>query len=340
MKSHFVTRREFLVANVAAGLTLLTASARAAGISELYSGLKSDVLFAGPLNKVVKIVDQKVFTEGPAVAPDGRVFFTNASAAKILIWNPKTHELSTFRENSGEANGLLFDHSGRLLACEGKSGRVTRTDLKTGEITVLVDQFNGHPLGAPNDLTIDSKGRVYFTSRLPNTDDKKLNVNSVYRIDPDGTIARVLHEPNIHMPNGVEVSPDGRTLYLIESDGRESRNRGLFAFDLKDDGTVANTRRIIDFYPGRGGDGLCVDADGNLYVAAGLHKTRGTHETLDTKPGIHVISPSGKLLAYLATPADTLTNCTFGGEDRRTLFITCGDWLLSVRTKLPGPIPQ
>lgn len=96
-------------------------------------------------------------------------------------------------------------------------------------------------------------------------------------------------------------------------------------------------RRIIDFSPGRGGDGLCVDADGNLYVAAGLHKTRGTFETLDTKPGIHVVSPSGKLLAYLATPIDTLTNCTFGGEDRQSLFITCGDRLLSVRTHRPGP---
>lgn len=82
---------------------------------------------------------------------------------------------------------------------------------------------------------------------------------------------------------------------------------------------------------------MCVDAEGNLYVAAGLHKTRGTHETLDTKPGIHVISPQGKLLAYLATPTDTLTNCTFGGEDRQTLFITCGDLLLSVRTKRDGP---
>ena len=337
MRRTQITRREFLAANVAAGLTLLATSARAAGISELYAGLKSDDFFAGPLKEETKIVDQKVFTEGPAVAPDGRVFFTNASAAKILIWNPQTRELSTFRENSGEANGLLFDHAGRLLACEGKAGRVTRTDLKTGEITVLVDQFNGHPLGAPNDLTIDSKGRIYFTSRLPNDDSKKRNVNSVYRIDPDGKVETVLHEPDIHMPNGVEISPDSRTLYLIESDGRVNRNRCLFAYDLQDDGSTANTRRIIDFSPGRGGDGLCVDAKGNLYVAAGLHKTRGTSETLDTKPGIHVFSPKGKLLAYLATPIDTLTNCTFGGDDRRTLFITCGDLLLSVRTTHAGP---
>ena len=340
MNCRSVTRREFLAANAAASLTLLATTAQAAGISELYSGLKSEAFFASPLSEETKIVDQKVFTEGPAIAPDGRVYFSNASAAKILVWNPKTRMLSTFRENSGEANGLLFDHSGRLLACEGKSGRVTRTDMTTGEISVLCDQFNGHPLGAPNDLTIDSKGRIYFTSRLPNDDPKTHNVNSVYRINPDGNVARVLHEPDIHMPNGVEVSPDSRTLYLIESDGRANRNRCIFAYDLKDDGSVMNARRIIDFSPGRGGDGLCVDADGNLYVAAGLHKTRGTSETLDTKPGIHVVSPKGTLLAYLATPTDTLTNCTFGGIDRKTLFITCGDLLLSVRTKHPGPTPK
>lgn len=335
MSFRFLTRREFLVANAAAGLTLLTSSARAAGISEFYAGLKSEDFFAAPLKEEAKVVDQKVFTEGPAVAPDGRVFFTNATAAKILVWNPQTRELSTFRENSGEANGLLFDHEGRLLACEGKAGRVTRTDIKTGEVTVLVDQFEGHPLGAPNDLTIDARGRVYFTSRLPNDAPKTHNVNSVYRIGPAGKVVRILHEPDIHMPNGVEVSPDGRTLYLIESDGREERNRCLFAYDLNN-GSTTNGQRIIDFSPGRGGDGLCVDAEGNLYVAAGLHKTRGTSETLDTKPGIHVISPGGKLLAYLATPKDTLTNCTFGGEDRRTLYITCGDLLLSVRTKYAG----
>lgn len=329
-----------MVAQIFTVIALSTAASHAEGISEKYAGVNSEDYFAGPLVEEIKIVDDKVFTEGPAVAADGRVFFTNATAAKILVWDQQAKKLTTFRENSGEANGLLFDQAGALLACEGKSGRVTRTDLATGKITVLVDQFGGHPLGAPNDLTIDASGRIYFTSRLPNDDPKKHNVNSVYRIDTDGKVSRVLYEPDIHMPNGVEVSPDGRTLYLIESDGREGRNRCILAYDLREDGTTANARRLIDFYPGRGGDGLCVDSVGNLYVAAGLHKTRGTHETLETKPGIHVISPTGKLLAYLATPVDTITNCTFGGPDRQTLFITCGDRLLSVRTKQSGAIAK
>jgi gluconolactonase len=123
---------------------------------------------------------------------------------------------------------------------------------------------------------------------------------------------------------------------LIESDGRAGRARNIRAYDLQPDGSVTNMRVIIDFSPGRGGDGMRVDAKGNLYVAAGLHKTRGTSETLDTRPGIHVFSPQGKLLAFVQTPEDTLTNCAFGGDDLRTLYVTCGKYLLSVRTAIPG----
>ena len=81
---------------------------------------------------------------------------------------------------------------------------------------------------------------------------------------------------------------------------------------------------------------MCIDAEGNLSVAAGLHKTRKTSETLDTRPGIHVISPAGELLAFRETPVDTITNCTFGGKDLRTLYVTCGPFLLGIRTKVPG----
>ena len=81
---------------------------------------------------------------------------------------------------------------------------------------------------------------------------------------------------------------------------------------------------------------MCIDAEGNLYVAAGLHETRKTSETLDTKPGIHVVSPQGKILAYRETPEDTITNCAFGGQDLRTLYVACGTLLLSIRTSIPG----
>ena len=126
-----------------------------------------------------------------------------------MKWNPSDGELSVFREKSSGANGLLFDRAGGLFACEG-AGRVTRTDMQRGKITVLADQYDGKPLGEPNDPDADSQGRIYFTSRLSNRDPWKGNVNSVYRIDAPGKVARVLHFPNIDKPNGIVISPDAR----------------------------------------------------------------------------------------------------------------------------------
>ena len=138
------------------------------------------------------------------------------------------------------------------------------------------------------------------------------------------------------MPNGIVISPDNKKLYLIEAHPDADHHRDIRVYDLNMDGSVSNGRVLIDFYPGRSGDGMCIDADGNLYVAAGLHRTRNTSETLDTKPGIHVVSPEGKLLAYRETPEDTITNCTFGGDDMKTLYVTCGSLLLSIPTQIAG----
>lgn len=311
----------------------------AAGLAARYEGLAT-ADFLGEL-KIEAPVEGKAFTEGPAWDGAGNVFFTNGSQAHILRWDTRAQKLSVFREHSNGANGTVFDAAGRLLVCEAGAnnrGRVTRIDVATGAVTVLAEAFAGHPLGAPNDLAVDGKGRIYFTSRLANTDPKLGNVNAVYRIDLDGRVARILASPEIDMPNGIDLGLGDRTLHLIESDGRLNRARAIRTYDLRADGTVTNQRITFDFYPGRGGDGLCVDVAGNLYVAAGLHKTRGTSETLDTRPGIHVISPQGRLLAFRETPEDTLTNCTFGGPDRRTLFITSGRFLLSCPTKIAGRV--
>jgi gluconolactonase len=333
-------RREFLQATVAlaAGcgaspVAIAADVAIAAGIAEKYVGLDTE-RYLTDLKVLTKVVDRKVFTEGPCCDRSGNVYFTNAEASKILKWDGR--ELSVFRADKNAANGLLFDRQGRLVACEGDAGRVTRTDMKTGQITVLVDQYDGRRLGLPNDLSFDLQGRIYFTSRLPNTDPDQARTNAVYRIDPDGKVDRLLQAPTIHMPNGIVTSPDDTTLYVVESDSRADRHRCILAFDLHSDGQVSHPRTLIDFYPGRSGDGMAIDEQGNLYVAAGLHKTRGTSETLDTRPGIHVVSPAGKLLAFVETPEDTITNCRFGGPDLKTLYVTCGSLLLSLTSRIPG----
>jgi len=336
-QSDFTSRREALrvFAATAAGIGMFSASciSHAAGITDQYDGLKS-ADYIGSMKVLATVTDNKVFTEGPAADAHGNLFFTNNQGDRIYRWDGT--KLHLFRDHSNAANGLYIEPDGSLLACEGSAGRVTRTNMKTGVITVVADKYNGFPFAAPNDVCVDVTGRIYFTSRPGTNDPAKGNPNAVYRIDTDGSVTQILAWPDVHMPNGIVISPDHKTLYVIEAHPDAEHNRSILACELSDDGNVSNPRVLINFYPGRSGDGMCIDAEGNLYVAAGLHALRNTSETLDTRPGIHVISPEGRLLAFAQTPKDTVTNCTFGGADLKTLYVTCGDQLLSYRTTIAG----
>jgi len=278
--------------------------------------------------------------EGPAVDAGGNVYFTDILMQRIMRFS-KDGKFSIFRDKSNVANGLVFDLQGRLIAAEGaasptaeRSGmatggipRVTRTDLKTGKLEILADAFNGKPLSGPNDVTLDGKGRLYFTDSTG---------AAVYRIDAPGKVARILTAPDIQRPNGIQISPDDRTLYLVEANGARDGARMIRAYDLLPDGTVKNMRVFYNFYPGRSADGMSIDTRGNLYAAAGMHRTRGTAETLDTKCGVYVISPQGKLLKFIPVPEDYLTNTAFGGPDMKTLYITAGKTLYKVRNDIAG----
>ena len=273
------------------------------------------------------------FLEGPTTDADGNVFFTDLNGGRILKLSATDGgRVTTFREPSNRANGLLIDPQGRLLACESGDRaqippRVTRTDMQTGQIEVLADNYQGQRFNGPNDITFDGKGRLYFTD---------LAGGAVYRIDPDKTLTRILARPEIDRPNGLAISPDDRTFYLIEANQNEGGPRMIRAYDLTPDGKVANMRVFHTFYPGRSGDGMCIDSQGSLYVAAGLNRTRGTSETLATKAGIHVFSSSGRLLDFFPVYEDSVTNCAFGGPDLKTLYVTAGKLLLKMQTTVAG----
>lgn len=285
---------------------------------------------AQPLDEV-KVAAITAFTEGPAVDAAGNIYFTETRNEKIMKLTPK-RELTVFRENSNGANGLVFDRQGRLIACEGnpKNPRVTRTDIPTGKIEILAGAEKGIALTAPNDVTVDGKNRIYFTDMAP------VGHGGVYRIDTDDKVTRILSGSEVQRPNGLMISPDDRTFYVVEANGLEGGARMIRAYDLSPAGTVSNMRVFHNFYPGRSADGMCIDTRGNLYAIAGLHMRRGTSETLDTKPGVHVFSPQGKLLRYIMIPEDTVTNCTFGGPDMKTLFVTAGKSLYEVAVDVPG----
>jgi gluconolactonase len=258
----------------------------------------------------------------------------------------RTGKSHIYRKNAG-TNGLLFDPMGRLLACEPAQRRVTRTE-RDGRITVLTDRYQSKRYNQPNDLTMDSKGRIYFSdprygdrSGMEILDEHGQTIEGVYRIDPDGKVARVIGR-ELERPNGVLVSADDRFLYVADNNNSTLGGaRKLWRFDLRRDGTVdfQSGKLLFDWGMGRGPDGLKQDRQGRLYVAGGLNKPNPPFEPArDKKGGIYAFSGEGKLLTFLPVPRDEVTNCAFGGDDLRTLFITGGGTLFSIRTTTPGRV--
>lgn len=304
-----------------------------------------------PANARVAIAGQVAFTEGPAWHPSGNVYFTDITNNRIMRLDSKG-EMHVFRHPSGRTNGLAFDAQGRLIGCEGGgpegNRRVTRMELD-GTITVLADRYDGKRLNSPNDVTLDAKGRIYFsdprygdTSDAEQFDAQGQLVEGVYLIDDAGKLTRILdHE--VDRPNGLAISPDGKYLYVADNVNTgpkaQGGNRKLWQFTLQDDGSVdrASRKLLFDWGTDRGPDGMAIDTQGRLYVAAGFNFAHPPVETNERfKAGVYVISPGGDLLDFLAVPEDMCTNCEFGGKDLKTLYITSGHTLWSVQTEATG----
>jgi gluconolactonase len=293
-------------------------------------------------------------TEGPAVAPDGSIYFTDipagADKGMILRFDPKTKQTTVFSADSGKANGLIFDAQGRLVACEGADGGgrcVSRWDVQTGQRTILADRFQGKRFNAPNDLVIDLKGRIYFTDpRYLGPEPRELEHRAGYRIDTDGKVVEVTHE--VEKPNGIALSPDQKTLYLADhNNGTDRIDAGgpppkkgamkIYAFPLGDDGLVSGPRRtLVDFGDEAGCDGMTVDAKGNIYLT--IRSPR--------RPGVMVIDSTGKEIAFIPTgpsqpdakePVGLPSNVTFGiGPESKVLYITVDKSLYCIRLKVEG----
>ena len=202
---------------------------------------------------------------------------------------------------------------------------------------------------SPNDVTVDSKGRIYFSDPrygprdgMEMRDKQGHQVEGVYRIDAPGKVTRIIgHE--VDRANGVLVSLRDQYLYVADNNNNNvGAARKLWRFDLHSDGTIAPDSRklIFDWQSGRGPDGVKMDEAGRLYVAAGLNKPNPPYETADKlKGGVYIISPEGKLLDFIPIPVDEVTNCAFGGTDWKTLFITAGGTLWSIPVSTPGWAP-
>ena len=255
------------------------------------------------------------FTEGPAVAADGSIYFSDIGD-RVLRFDPTTGQTSVYREPSYRANGLMFDAAGRLIACEGANGgkrRISITDAD-GTVRTLADRFEGRRFNSPNDLAIAPPGRVYFTDpRYVGDEPRELDFQGVFCIEPDGTVR--LATRDVEQPNGILVSHDGGHVYLADNSSQPTGNHHLLRFTVGTDGTLTDKRLLHDFGPRRRGiDGMTLDDEGNVYATAGS----------GAEAGVYVFSPTGEPLALIHAPG-TPTNCVFGkGDEAKTLYLTAG----------------
>jgi len=310
-------------------------------------GAEGEIFPAGA--KLETLYTGAVLTEGAAAAPDGTIYFSDITftyisgmqAGHIMRYDPKTGKTTVFRSPSGMSNGIKFDAEGRMIVAEGADyggRRVTRTDMNTGKSEILAGLYEGKPLNSPNDLTIDEKGRIYFSDpRYLGDEPIEQPLMAVYRIDPDRSIHRVVTDAG--KPNGVCVSPDQKTLYVVSNENGTTGmfrvpkevplhkgSMALLAYDLFADGTAKFRQVLVDYAPEDGPDGLVADSEGNLYVAIRAL----------SRPGIYVYNPQGKELARVPTPV-LPTNVGFGrGDERSTLYVTAGGNLYRIRTKKAG----
>jgi sugar lactone lactonase YvrE len=254
------------------------------------------------------------FTEGPAWSREGFLLFSDIPSDRIMKYVPG-EKPAVFRENANGPNGNAFDVQGRLHTCESRTRRVVRMDKK-GDIQVLADQWEGKRFNAPNDIVVRKDGHVYFTDPAfgSQADTRELDFYGVFHVTPKGELRLIAKTAG--RPNGIALAPNGRVLYVTNSDEHNVR-----AYDVDHNGDASNERVAVSRIEGVP-DGIRADDKGNLYVAA------DRVEQYDTQ---------GKPIDNLGTP-EKPSNCAFGDSDLQTLYITARGCVYRVRRHVKGAL--
>ena len=255
------------------------------------------------------------FTEGPTCDANGDVFFTDQPNDRILKWSAEGG-LSTFLEPAGRANGMCFDAAGHLIACADEKNELWSI-APDGKVRVLVNGYAGTRLNGPNDVWVRPDGGLYFTDPFYKRswwvhDTMPQDGQHVYFLSADRRhLLRVADD--LVKPNGIIGTPDGRTLYVADIDAGKT-----YRYDIAPDGSLSGKRLAAN----QGSDGMTLDTEGNLYL---------------TGKGVAVFDRTGREIERIPVPDEQWTaNVSFGGHDRRMLFITASRGLYGVRTRVRG----
>jgi gluconolactonase len=256
------------------------------------------------------------FTEGPAVDKDGNVYFTDQPNNTILRWDAKSGDLTVFMEQSGRSNGMYFDDKGNLITCADMENQLWKIN-KQGEVTALINDYNGKRLNGPNDLWIRPDGGIYFTDPLYKrpywTRDPEMQQDGehLYFLSADRkSLSRV--DQKLVKPNGIIGTPDGKKLFVADIGDSKT-----YVYDINDNGTLSNRTLFAEM----GSDGMTIDNQGNIYL---------------TGRGVTVFDKTGKQIAHIPVDKGWTANVCFAGPNRDILFITAMDAVFGLKMKVRG----
>ncbi|MFC1539285.1 SMP-30/gluconolactonase/LRE family protein [Candidatus Latescibacterota bacterium] len=294
----------------------------------------ADIVPAGAtLTKVTG--DIEFDTAGSPCYFEGDLYFTNnmfepRENSQTHVLHSMSHHM-VLRDYNGVTTAIHQTGKGTFYCCEMVGHKVIEMGTDGTVLRTVAGEYNGVRLDGPNDMVIDKSGGIYFTdSRFSPGEELMQDTPAVYYVKPDGSIMRIIDD--IEFPNGIDLSPDGKILYVANTRG-PNKGRFVIAYDVLDDGTVTNRRNFAELLLSAeneaneggtsGADGSAVDSAGNVYVAT----TQGI--------GIQVINSAGVHLGSI--PCDVATNnLYFGGEDMKTLFVSAVDGIYSIELSIPG----
>lgn len=266
--------------------------------------------------KLEKLGEGFSFTEGPATDMEGNVFFTDQPNNKIIRWSFLTGELTTFVDSAGRSNGLAFDYIGNLIACADMDNQLVAFD-RSGNKTVLIENYKGKRLNGPNDLWIHPSAGMYITDPLYKREywdrDPEMQQDGMhlYYLSPDRSRFYRVDE-KLEKPNGITGTPDGKKLYVADIGAGKT-----YVYDIDISGDLINKKVFVEM----GSDGMTIDNKGNVYL---------------TGEGVTVFNKDGEKIAHIPVDEKWTANVTFGGKDRKTLFITASDAVYGLKMKVRG----
>jgi gluconolactonase len=266
-----------------------------------------------PGAKLQKLSGDFSFAEGPTCDAKGNLFFTDQPNDRIMKWSVDG-KLSLFLRPAGRANGMFFDARGNLIACADEHTELWSI-TPDGKHTVLVAEYRGRALNGPNDVWVHPGGGMYITDPFYKRDywgysQRPQDGEHVYYLSPEGRLVRVTED--LKQPNGITGTPDGKTLFVADLGAGKT-----YRYDIQPDGSLANKTLICQL----GSDGMTIDEEGNLYL---------------TGRGVTVFDKTGKKIEQIDVPEPWTGNVSFGGKDRRTLFITATKGLYAIRLRVRG----